>query len=147
VAAAPKRGTTVAPRTAAERAAYAKWLEQTSDREQARLDRVQAGSGIIPGPLWLILFVTGGLVFAYAFLFADRDEGLLPQTVIATTIAVMLTTSLFVIGFMNDPYRPGTGSLQPTDMTGTLAQITEATHALRISVSIPCDSQGRLRVR
>jgi hypothetical protein len=133
----------VSPRTAAQQAAYAKWLDQTSAREQARLDRIQAGSGIIPGPLWLILFVTGGLVFAYAFLFADRDEGWLPQTVIATTIAAMLATSLLVIRFMNDPYTPGTGSLRPSDMTRVLSQITEATHALSLHIHIPCNSQGQ----
>jgi len=37
------------PRTAAEQAAYAKWLDQTSDREQARNDRIHGAEGVVPG--------------------------------------------------------------------------------------------------
>jgi len=135
--------TAVEPRTASEQAAYSKWLDQTSDREQARLDRVQAGSGIVPGPLWLILFVTAILVFAYAFLFADPGEGRLPQLVIAGTITAMLVTSLLVIRFLDNPYSPGFGSLSPGDMKRTIGQIDEASRALGLRVPIPCDAVGR----
>jgi hypothetical protein len=133
----------VEPKSAAEQAAYSKWLDQTSDREEARLDRVQAGSGVIPGPLWLILFVTGALVALYAVLFADPDEHWLPQAVIAGTIAAMLVTSLLVIRFLDNPYHPGTGSLQPTDMRRVLGQIDAASRVLDIHVRIPCDASGR----
>jgi hypothetical protein len=135
----------VAPRTAAQQAAYSKWLDETTDREQARLDRVQAGAGIIPTPLWLLLFVTGGLVFVYAFLFADPAESWLPQVVIAATIAAMLATSLLVIRFLNHPYSPGTGSLRPTDMVKALGKIDEASRVIGVRVHIPCDAAGRPR--
>ena len=111
---------TVVPKTAAEQAAYSKWLDQTSDREQARLDRVQAGAGVIPGPLWLILFVTGILVALYAFLFADPAEHFLPPGVIAGTIAAMLAISVLVIRFLDNPYTPGLGTLKPTEMQRVL---------------------------
>lgn len=133
----------VVPRTAVEQAAYEKWLDQTSEREQARLDRVQAGNGIIPRPLWLLLFVTAALVFLYVFLFADRGEGRLPQVVIASTIAAMLVASLLVIRFLDDPYRPGSGSLQPTEMRRVLDQIDEASRVLALRVDPPCDAAGR----
>ena len=133
----------VVPKTAAEQAAYAKWLDQTSDREQARLDRVQAGSGVIPGPLRLLLFVTAALVAFYAFFFADSDEGRLAQAVIAGTLAAMLATSLLVISFLNNPYAAGTGSLRPTDMERVLLQINQASRALGLHVAVPCDAAGR----
>jgi hypothetical protein len=47
---------TVQPETASEQAAYGKWLDQTSTREQARIDRVHGALGVIPTPLWLMLF-------------------------------------------------------------------------------------------
>ena len=50
----------VNPRTAAEQSAYDRWMDQTSDREQARIDRVHGAEGIIPLPLWLVLFVISG---------------------------------------------------------------------------------------
>jgi hypothetical protein len=135
--------TKVVPKTAAQQAAYSKWLDQTTDRQSDRLDRIQAGDGVIPGPLWLILFVTGALVALYAFLFADPDEHLLPQAVIAGTIAAMLAISLLVIQFLNNPYSPGNGSLKPTEMTNVLGQMTAATKALKLHVVIPCDATGR----
>ena len=122
--------TTVVPKTAVEQAAYSKWLDQTSDREQARLDRISPGTGVIPGPLWLILFVTGGLVALYAFLFADPDEHWLPQVVIAGSLAAMLAVSLLVIQFLNNPYTPGTGTLKPTEMQHVLAEIAGASAKL-----------------
>ena len=135
----------VRPKTAVEEAAHAKWLDQTSDREQARLDRVGAGTDVVPGPLWLILFVSAALVFFYAFLFADPGEGRLPQGVIAASIAAMLVTSLLVIRFLNAPYTPGTGSLQPTEMVRVLGQIDEASQRLDLRYPIPCDAAGRPR--
>jgi len=135
--------TKVVPNTAAQQAAYSKWLDQTSDRQSDRLSRIKAGNGAIPGPLWLILFVTGALVALYAFLFADPDEHVLPQAVIAGTIAAMLAISLLVIQFLNNPYSPGNGSLKPTDMTQVLGEMTAATKALGLHVVIPCDALGR----
>jgi hypothetical protein len=135
--------TKVVPKTAAQQAAYSEWLAQTNQRQSDRLDRVDAGNGVIPAPLWLILFATGALVALYAFLFADPDEHWFPQAVIAGTIAALLAVSLLVIQFLNNPYSPGTGSLKPTEMNRVLAQLTAATKALGIHVVIPCDAQGR----
>jgi hypothetical protein len=134
--------TTVVPRTAVQQAAFSKWLDQTSDREEARLNRISPGNGVIPGPLWLILFATGGLVAVYAFLFADPDEHWLPQAVIAGSLAAMLAISLLVIQFLNDPYTPGTGSLKPTEMQHVLTEIAGASVKLGIHPRIPCNATG-----
>jgi hypothetical protein len=135
---------TVRPVTPAQQnGTYPKWLDLTSEREQARLDRVQAGSHVIPAPLWVILFVTAILVFAYAFLFVDRGEGVVAQSVIAGTIAAMLVTSLLVIRFLDHPYSKGIGSLEPVYMEHTLEQIDAASRQLGLHVPIPCDAAGR----
>ena len=63
------------PASATEQAAYSKWLDQTSDREQARSDRLHGAEGIIPTPIWLVLFLIAGVVFAYMLFFADSGEG------------------------------------------------------------------------
>ncbi|MGH3100132.1 MAG: hypothetical protein ACRDPU_04030, partial [Thermoleophilia bacterium] len=44
------------PTSAAESNAHSKWLDQTSDREQARSDRLHGAEGIIPTSVWLALF-------------------------------------------------------------------------------------------
>ncbi len=133
---------TVQPRTAAQQAAYSHWLDQTSAREEARLDRVQAGSGVIPTPLWVVLFVLGALVFLYALLFADPAEHGVVQAATVGTVAASLAASLLLIHFLDDPYHPGTGSLQPTDMVRVLHQIDQATTVLGIDVHAPCGKNG-----
>ena len=50
------------PDSATEEAAYAKWLDQTSDREKARLDRMHGAEGIIPWPLWAALIFTAFVI-------------------------------------------------------------------------------------
>lgn len=134
----------VQPQTAGQQnGSYPKWLDLTTDREQARLDRVQAGSHVIPTPLWVILFVTGILVLVFAFLFADPGERWLAQVTIAATLVAMLVTSLLVIRFLNHPYSKGSGGLEPRDMTRVLGQIQQASKEIGIRYPIPCDAAGK----
>ncbi|HEY7694075.1 MAG TPA: hypothetical protein VH816_17190 [Gaiellaceae bacterium] len=135
---------TVHPVTPAQQnGTYPQWLSQTADREQARLDRVQAGSHVIPAPLWIILFVTAILVLVFSFFFADSAEGVVAQGVIIGTIVAMLVTSLLVIRFLDQPYSKGYGGLKPTDMTRVLGQIELASRELGVHPPIPCDAAGR----
>lgn len=135
---------TVKPVTPAQQnGTYPKWLDLTSDREQARLDRVQAGSHIIPAPVWVLLFVTAVLVAVFAFMLVDSGERVASQAVIIATIVAMLVTSLLVIRFLDHPYSKGVGGLKPTDMTRVLGQIDQASRALSLRIPIPCDATGR----
>ncbi len=65
---------TVEPQTATEQSAYDKWLDQTSAREEARLDRVHGAVGVIPIPLWIVLFFIAAVIFVYMLFFADSGE-------------------------------------------------------------------------
>jgi hypothetical protein len=56
---------TVQPETASEQAAYGKWLDQTSTREQARIDRVHGVLGVIPTPLWLMLLFVSVVIVVF----------------------------------------------------------------------------------
>jgi hypothetical protein len=134
--------TAINPQSSAEQAAYSKWLDQTSDREQARSNRVQGSNGVIPGPLWFILLLSGGLVLVYVFFFADQSEGKIAQGLLVGSVTAMLVTSLLVIQFLAHPYHPGYGSLKPTAMVRVLDQIQQATAALHLPMQIPCDSAG-----
>jgi lipid-A-disaccharide synthase-like uncharacterized protein len=136
---------TIQPRSNAEQAAYSKWLDQTSDREQARSNRVQGSNGVIPGPLWFILVLSGGLVLLYVFFFADQSEGKIAQAMLVGSVTAMLVTSVLVIQFLANPYHPGYGSLKPTAMVRVLDQVQQASVALHLPMQIPCDSAGRAR--
>jgi hypothetical protein len=45
---------TVDPQTPAEEAAFSKWLDERSAREEARQDRIHGARGVIPLPLWMV---------------------------------------------------------------------------------------------
>jgi hypothetical protein len=132
----------IEPKTAAQQAAYAKWLDQRLEREAARSARIHGAVGVIPGPLWLVLFVIAALIVGFMLLFADSGERAFVQaTLIGTVVAVMVAT-LLVIGFLNHPYRPGLGSLQPTAMQRTLRILDEERRIVGDRTAVPCDDRG-----
>ena len=69
-------------KTASEEAAYGKWLDQTSDREAARTDRIHGAVGVIPTPLWVVLFFISVVIFVFMLFFADSGEGAVTQAVL-----------------------------------------------------------------
>lgn len=133
---------TVEPQTAAEEAAYGKWLEQTSDREQARSDRIHGAVGVIPTPLWFVLFFTSGVIFVYMLFFADRAERAVVQALLMGTVTAVIVTMLVLLQFLDDPFHGGVGSLQPDAMERTLLIIDEAMEVIGDDEPLPCDARG-----
>ena len=84
----------VEPRTAAEQAAYAKWLDQRLDREAARNDRIHGAAGVIPTPLWLVLFVTAVVILGFMMFFADSGERAVVQAALIGTVVVVMASTL-----------------------------------------------------
>ena len=70
------------PQTPTEQAAYSKWLDERSAREEARDDRVHGAAGVIPTPLWLVLFFTSALIFCFMLFFADSGERAVTQAML-----------------------------------------------------------------
>jgi hypothetical protein len=133
----------VDPQTPAEQAAFAKWLDQRSDREQARQERALGEEGVIPAPLWFILALSAVIVWGFAFLFADRAEGAAVQAALVGAVTAMLVAGLLVVRFLDHPYNPGSGSLQPTAMTEALRHLDETAARLEIALPPLCDDEGR----
>jgi hypothetical protein len=136
---------TVDPQTATEQSAYDRWMDQTSDREQARVSRVHGAEGIIPLPLWLALFVISGVVFAYLLFFADPAEGPVTQGMLMGSVTVVIALLLQLLVFFDHPHGDGIGRLHPTAMERTLRLIDIQTEAVGLTVSAPCDEHGTAR--
>jgi hypothetical protein len=133
---------TVDPRTAAEQSAYDKWLDRTADREEARRDRTHGAAGVIPEPLWIVLYFIGAAIFVFMLFFADRGERALSQAVLIGSVTAVIAATLLVIQFLDDPFRGGYGGLQPTEMERTLRIIDEERRAVGESGAPPCDAAG-----
>src|SRR3954469_14253067 len=133
----------VHPRTASEQTAYGNWLDQRSDREGSLNARIHGGVGVIPTPLWLVLFVIAGLIFVLMLFFADSGEPALVQATLMGTVVAAITAILLVIGFLDSPFRAGVGSLRPVAMQRTLRVVEQERRALGQVAPVPCDAHGR----
>jgi hypothetical protein len=133
---------TIEPTTAAEQSAYDKWLEQTSTREGARLDRVHGAVGVIPTQLWIVLFFIASVIFVYMLFFADRGEGAVTQAVLMGSVVSVIVMLFLLLYALDNPFGSGVGGLDPVAMERALRLVDEALSAVGEQVPIPCDSEG-----
>jgi hypothetical protein len=132
----------VEPSSASEQSAYDKWLEQTSAREEARLDRIHGAVGVIPTPLWIVLFFISAVIFVYMLFFADRGERAVTQALLMGSVTAVIVLMLLLLSSLDNPFRSGVGGLRPVAMERTLEIVDEALGAVGGEVPIPCDAEG-----
>ncbi len=132
----------VEPSSASEQSAYDKWLDQTSAREQARQDRIHGAVGVIPSPLWIVLFFISIVIFAYMLFFADSGEGAVTQGVLMGSVTSVIVLMLLLLNFLDNPFHSDVGGLRPVAMERTLRIVDEALSAIESDVRIPCDAEG-----
>jgi uncharacterized protein DUF4239 len=130
------------PRTPSEEAAYGKWLDQLTDRSQARADRLHAGEGVIPAPLWIVLILASVIVLGYMLLFADSGERAFVQAALMASVAIVIVSLLLLLKFLNDPFQGSVGGLKPTAMERTARTIDDQAAAIGLRVSVPCNAEG-----
>jgi hypothetical protein len=131
------------PQAATEQSAYDKWLDQTSDREEARRDRIHGAAGIIPTSIWIVLFLTAAVVFAYMLFFADSAELARSQAMLIGSATTVLVVTLLAILSLDNPYGSGVGSIRPAAMERSLETLDEARAVLGDDSPPPCDENGR----
>ena len=137
---------TTEPRSASEQTAYGKWFDQRSDRENGRADRIHGAEGVIPLPVWIVLLIASVVIFIYMLFFADSAERAIVQATMMGGVAVVITSTLLLLVFLDHPYQSGVGGLRPVAMERALAQMGEERDVARERIIIPCDSQGAARV-
>jgi hypothetical protein len=69
-----------------------------------------------------------------------RSQGMLIGS--ATTV---VTVTLLAIFALDNPYRPGMGSIQPVAMERSLRLLDQAREAVGDTVEPPCDAEGNER--
>jgi hypothetical protein len=136
---------TVEPRTASEQAAYSKWLDQRSDRESARSDRVHGAEGVIPPPLWIVLFLSAAVIFVFMLFFADSAERAFVQATMMGGVAIVISSTLLLLWFLDNPYHAGVGGLRPVAMERGIRILHQEAAAVGGKLTIPCDERGTPR--
>ena len=133
---------TTQPRSASEQTAYAKWFDQRNDREDARADRIHGAEGVIPLPVWIVLLLASGVIFVYMLFFADSGERAVVQATMMGGVAVVITSTLLLLVFLDRPYGSGVGGLRPAAMHRALSQIHQERTFAREPVVVACNSKG-----
>ncbi len=128
--------------TPEQEAAYSKWLDQTSTREEARQDRIHGASGLMPVPLWIALFFISAIVLVYIFGFADSGERAWVQGLFMGSVVAVIMTMLLLLAFLDDPIHGDVGGLQPSAMERTVRLIDIQLEVLGGDITIPCDETG-----
>jgi hypothetical protein len=133
---------TVEPKSASEQAAYAKWLDQRSDRESAREDRTHGAEGVIPVPLWIVLLLSAVIIFVFMLFFADSAEGVGVQATMMGGVAIVISSMLLLLWFLDHPYHAGIGSLRPVAMERAIRILDQEAAVVGGKLTIPCDERG-----
>ena len=130
------------PRSATEQAAFGKWLDQTSDREEGRRDRLHGAEGVTPVSIWIVLLLIAGVVFAFMLFFADSGEGAPSQAMLMGSATTVIVLTLLAINALNNPYRHGLGRIEPVAMERTLRLLDRARTLVNQRGALPCDARG-----
>ena len=125
-----------------EEAAYGKWLDQTSAREEARQARIHGAAGLMPTPLWIGLFFMSAIVMTLIFGFADSGERAWVQGMFMGSVVAVVTTLLLLLAFLGAPFRGGIGGLEPVAMERTELLIDQQLEVIGGGLAIPCDGEG-----
>ena len=133
---------TVQPRSASEQAAYGKWLDQRTDREDARSDRTHGAEGVIPLQLWIVLFLSAAAIFVFMLFFADSAERAVVQATMMGGVAIVITSTLLLLWFLDHPYHSGPGGLGPVAMERTIRILNQEAAVISGKLTIPCDERG-----
>ena len=129
------------PRSPSEQAAYAKYLDQRTDRETARSDRIHGAEGVIPTALWAVVFVCAGVMFVFLLMFADSAERVAVQSTMMGGVVVVVTSLLLLLWFLDNPYHGGAGALKPVAMERTLDLLADEARIVG-GVDVPCGRTG-----
>jgi hypothetical protein len=130
------------PTSPTEQSAYDKWLDQTSDREEARRDRLHGAEGIIPSSIWLVLFLVAGVVFAFMLFFADSGEGVGSQAMLMGSATTVIVLTLLAINVLDNPYGGALGRIQPVAMERSLRILDRERAVVNDTARLQCDAQG-----
>ena len=116
-----------------------KWFDETLEREKGRRGRLIEAQGVVPGPMWLMLYAGAFCLVGYVVLLASNKERALVQCVQIGGVTAFIVISLLLVDFLDHPFRDGTGSLRPTSMMFGLHEMERDGGS---ALTLPCDNAG-----
>ena len=96
-------------------------------------------------PLWIVLFLSAGIIFVFMLFFADSGERALVQATMMGGVTVVISSMLLLLWFLDNPYHAGVGGLPPTAMERTLEILDQQAKIVGITFGDTCDARGVAR--
>ena len=137
VAAMEEAAEQIPVRDAKQAAAFEHWFGLNEERRQGRQGRIGEAEGLVPPVVWLILILGAVVAVASVCFFADPRERAFTQAGMIAAVAVIVVSGLVLVRFLDKPYEDKSGSIKPTAMQRTLAQM-EREHRERGQAVIRC---------
>jgi hypothetical protein len=117
-------------------------FDESNAAQTARSDRLTEGEDRVPVPVWVVLIIGAIGVLAYVLLFANPKENLFSQAIMVGATTVILVGGLMLVWFLSHPYRDQPGSIRPTAMEKTLAELQSDPSYAESGLVTGCDAQG-----
>jgi hypothetical protein len=125
-------------RTPSQTSAFGQLLDQQRDRAEGRRERLAESTAVVPGPMWFILLLGGGIVIGFVLLYADRRVRPFVMALAIANVAAIVSAGLLLVWFLDHPYGDMQGGIKPQEMRRSISIIQrEEPH-----VAPPCDSRG-----
>jgi Protein of unknown function (DUF4239) len=106
-----------------QRLGFDHWFDQSADRREGRIGRLVEAKPLVPGLVWLALFLGGGLIIVYMCFYADPREPAFVQALQIGSVTTMVVAGLLVVRFLDRPYTSASGGIRPAAMTTALRQM------------------------
>ncbi len=105
-------------------------------------DRTHGAQGVIPLPVWIVLLLSATIIFVFMLFFADSAEHAVVQATMIGGVAIVITSTLLLLWFLDRPYHSGPGSPKPVAMERTIRILDQEAAATNQNLTVPCDERG-----
>ena len=126
-------------RSLRQQTAFGDLLTQASNRTIGRQQRLSDDTPTVPTPLWVTLIFGACLSVALNLGMVDPREKLYVFGLMLAGLTVVIVSGLLVVYFLDHPYQPHTGGIQPAAMRHTLVLLRNVEPSLRPA----CSATGR----
>jgi hypothetical protein len=88
-----------------------------------------------------VLFLSAGILFVFMLFFADSGERVVVQATMIGGVAVLVSSLLLLLWFLDNPFHGGVGALKPVAMERTLELLRDEAKVVG-GVEAPCNEAG-----
>jgi hypothetical protein len=113
------------PQTFIQKDSFRQVLIEQDERIEGRRTRLAEAIRVVPRPLWIVLLIGAALTIGWVALSASRRGSFLVQAAVVASVAIMVTSALLLVWFLDHPFTEEHGSITPIEMEHALHTIEE----------------------